>query len=97
MEITFVGMYADTSPACVSMIGSAVMEPPPLFVVQSCWNAPAVWNADRIRLPDMPHVPENAPAVRDSARYATACLERSSYTIRTSLPLIHEVLCQCCT
>lgn len=27
--ITFVGMYADTSPACVSMIGSAVKEPPP--------------------------------------------------------------------
>ena len=24
MEITFVGMYADTSPACVSMTGSAV-------------------------------------------------------------------------
>ena len=29
MEITLVGMYADTSPACVSMIGSAVIEPPP--------------------------------------------------------------------
>ena len=29
IEITFVGMYADTSPACVSMIGSAVSEPPP--------------------------------------------------------------------
>ena len=29
MEMTLVGMYADTSPACVSMIGSAVMEPPP--------------------------------------------------------------------
>ena len=29
MEITFVGMYADTSPACVSIIGKAVSEPPP--------------------------------------------------------------------
>ena len=29
MEITFVGMYADTSPACVSMIGRAVNDPPP--------------------------------------------------------------------
>ena len=29
IEITLVGMYADTSPACVSMIGSAVSEPPP--------------------------------------------------------------------
>ena len=29
MEITFVGMYADTSPAWVSMIGSAVIDPPP--------------------------------------------------------------------
>ena len=29
MEITLVGMYADTSPACVSIIGSAVIEPPP--------------------------------------------------------------------
>jgi len=29
MEMTFVGMYADTSPACVSMIGSAVKEPAP--------------------------------------------------------------------
>ena len=29
IEITFVGMYAETSPACVSMIGSAVSEPPP--------------------------------------------------------------------
>ena len=28
MEMTLVGMYADTSPACVSMIGSAVSEPP---------------------------------------------------------------------
>jgi hypothetical protein len=28
MEMTFVGMYADTSPACVSMMGSAVSEPP---------------------------------------------------------------------
>jgi hypothetical protein len=29
MEITFVGMYADTSPACVSMIGRAVKDPDP--------------------------------------------------------------------
>mgnify|MGYP006866028323 CR=1 FL=1 len=29
IEITFVGMYADTSPACVSMIGNAVIDPPP--------------------------------------------------------------------
>ncbi len=29
IEITFVGMYADTSPACVSMIGRAVSDPPP--------------------------------------------------------------------
>ena len=29
MEMTLVGMYADTSPACVSMIGRAVRDPPP--------------------------------------------------------------------
>ncbi len=29
IEITLVGMYADTSPACVSITGSAVSEPPP--------------------------------------------------------------------
>ena len=29
MEMTFVGMYAEMSFACVSMIGSAVSEPPP--------------------------------------------------------------------
>ena len=29
IEMTFVGMYADTSPAWVSMIGRAVREPPP--------------------------------------------------------------------
>lgn len=29
IDITLVGIYADTSPACVSMIGSAVIEPPP--------------------------------------------------------------------
>ena len=29
MEITLVGIYAETSPAWVSMIGSAVIEPPP--------------------------------------------------------------------
>ena len=29
MEMTFVGMYADTSPACVSITGSAVSDPPP--------------------------------------------------------------------
>ena len=34
IEMTLVGMYADRSPACVSMIGSAVSEPPPLRVVQ---------------------------------------------------------------
>ena len=28
IEITFVGMYAETSPPCVSMMGKAVMEPP---------------------------------------------------------------------
>ena len=27
MEITFVGIYADTSPSCVSIIGSAVNDP----------------------------------------------------------------------
>ena len=29
MDITLVGMYADTSPACVSIMGRAVSEPPP--------------------------------------------------------------------
>ena len=29
MEMTLVGMYAETSPAWVSMKGSAVSEPPP--------------------------------------------------------------------
>jgi hypothetical protein len=29
IEITLVGIYAETSPAWVSMIGSAVREPPP--------------------------------------------------------------------
>ncbi len=31
IEITLVGIYADTSPACVSMIGKAVNEPHPYF------------------------------------------------------------------
>ena len=30
IEITLVGMYAEMSPACVSMIGKLVSEPPPL-------------------------------------------------------------------
>ena len=29
IEITFVGIYAETSPACVSIIGKAVKDPPP--------------------------------------------------------------------
>ena len=29
IEITLVGTYAEISPACVSMIGNAVIEPPP--------------------------------------------------------------------
>ena len=29
IEITLVGMYAETSPACVSITGSAVSEPAP--------------------------------------------------------------------
>ena len=29
IEITLVGTYAEISPACVSMIGKAVIEPPP--------------------------------------------------------------------
>ena len=51
MEITLVGIYAETSPACVSMIGSAV----------SCrrsgcsLHARADGSADRIRRPDKPH------------------------------------------
>jgi hypothetical protein len=32
IEITFVGIYADTSPACVSIIGKAVQEPPPFTI-----------------------------------------------------------------
>ncbi len=32
IEITFVGIYAETSPACVSIIGSAVREPPPFTI-----------------------------------------------------------------
>ena len=31
IEMTLVGMYAETSPACVSMIGRAVSEPLPYF------------------------------------------------------------------
>ena len=31
MEMTFVGMYAAISPACVSMMGKAVSDPPPNF------------------------------------------------------------------
>ena len=34
IEITLVGMYAETSPALVSMIGSAVSEPPPSVVAE---------------------------------------------------------------
>jgi hypothetical protein len=34
IEMTLVGMYAETSPAWVSMIGSAVSEPPPRLVGQ---------------------------------------------------------------
>jgi len=29
IEITLVGIYAEISPACVSIIGKAVIEPPP--------------------------------------------------------------------
>jgi len=32
MDITFVGIYADTSPACVSIIGKAVKDPPPFTI-----------------------------------------------------------------
>ena len=34
MEMTLVGMYAETSPDCVSMIGSEVMEPPPFSLLR---------------------------------------------------------------
>ena len=33
IEITFVGIYAETSPACVSIIGKAVSDPPPLSLL----------------------------------------------------------------
>ena len=33
--MTLVGMYAETSPACVSMIGSAVSEPLPYFLADA--------------------------------------------------------------
>ena len=37
IEITFVGMYADTSPSSVSMIGSAVSEPPESATLAILW------------------------------------------------------------
>ena len=33
IEMTLVGMYAETSPACVSIIGNAVKDPPPLSLL----------------------------------------------------------------
>ena len=56
MEITLVGMYADTSPACVSMIGRAVREPPP-FSSEALLHAPVNGSADRIRHQDKLHGP----------------------------------------
>ena len=64
MEMTFVGIYADMSPASVSTMGSAVIEPPP-FSLLSFAERYASRPAGRFKS-------------RLIVRYATACLDKSS-------------------
>ena len=45
MDMTLVGMYAETSPACVSMMGSAVSEPPPLTMGLSAVGRSFIFSA----------------------------------------------------
>jgi hypothetical protein len=45
IEITLVGMYAETSPAWVSMIGSAVSDPPESGSFLTTWPSPAFFAA----------------------------------------------------
>ena len=94
MEITFVGIYADTSPACVSMIGRAVMEPPPSSSLKLAGTSPEVLNADRIHLQDMPHVQENVQVSSDNARYATACFGQIIINDQYILAFVHKILCR---
>ena len=77
------------------MIGSAVMEPPPSLVAQTGWNAPTVWNVDRIRLPDMPHVRVNAPSKQGQC---TVCYRMFGQIIiydQNIFSFVHEILCKC--
>jgi len=74
------------------MIGSAVKDPPPrsLEELGGALQEPAV------EVEDVPRVRLAAAGTgggrSESCRYATACLERSSYTMSACLPLSPEVL-----
>ena len=78
IEMTLVGMYADRSPACVSMIGSAVSEPPPSCVVQlrRALQQARVQVEDVAR--DTPRGPADAAAAARFRDSACACFDRSS-------------------
>src|SRR3954465_5560964 len=45
IEITFVGIYADTDPACVSIIGRAVRDPPPFTMLLIDSGRSFIWRA----------------------------------------------------
>jgi hypothetical protein len=77
IEITFVGMYAETSPACVSMIGSGRQRAAAERVVEAA-------GALEQRGVEVEDVARERLAARRAAqqerelRYESACFERSS-------------------
>lgn len=77
IDITFVGIYAETSPACVSITGNAVRDPEPfasfIFAARSnkrlCKKKTSPGYASR---------PGGRRNNNDICRYATACFDKSS-------------------
>jgi hypothetical protein len=77
MEMTLVGMYADTSPAWVSMMGRAVREPPPMLVgeLRRPLQEPGVEVED---VPGVGLTTRRAPEDEGELPVRLACFERSS-------------------
>src|SRR3569832_2482155 len=96
IEITLVGTKADTSPACVSMMGSAVSEPvlpftSPLvnFSTYSALTREARSSKREYKkntTPKKTTQPNRQRNNNDTRRKTQACLVKSSYTISASSP-----------
>ena len=77
MDITLVGIYAETSPACVSIIGKAVSDPPPLLSLNFAARSNNLL-CKYYTSPGYASLPGGLLNNNDICLYATACFDKSS-------------------